>query len=359
MNEFARILKNHAARYPLMQPVDAVKLVYQSVFGPGHLIKSEKAASKRLEAEYASISHTASFRIETLGDTARVYLDAPLSEDDRDLITRMFCASAKHFPRGWNEAGQDARARLGQRIGCLRALTVRGCFAFDLPTLDAYLRAWKKDGCPAVSHSEAYHAAYSPAYRVIDSRFARIFDAAAAIVMLKASLPRVVAAIDGRCASGKSTTADMLAELFPAASIIRMDDFFLPPELRTPERLEEIGGNLHRERFITEVLPYLRRNKTFRHRVFDCAVFDFAKKPRRIKPKPIMIVEGSYALHPDFGQYYDLSLFSDIASEEQLRRIRERDGEDMLAMFRDRWIPMEERYFGGFDIRARCDLILK
>jgi hypothetical protein len=31
----------------------------------------------------------------------------------------------------------------------------------------------------------------------------------------------------------------------------------------------------------------------------------------------------------------------------------------MLAMFRDRWIPMEERYFGGFDIRARCDLILK
>ena len=357
MNEFAQILKDHAAHYPLMQPVDAVKLVYQSVFGPGHMIKSEKAASKRLEAEYAAIPHTAAFRIEMLGDTARVYLDAPLSDIDRTLLARMFCASAKRFPRGWDKANDAAKALLGRRIGCLRALAERGVFAFDRQTLDDYLRTWRADGCQAVSHSDAYREAYAPAYRVIDARFARIFEAASAIGALSVSLPRVVAAIDGRCASGKSTAAALLAELFPAG-IIHMDDFFLPGELRTPERLAEAGGNLHRERFITEVLPHLRGKKPFRHRVFDCSVFDYAKKPQKIKPQKLLICEGSYALHPDFGRYYDIAIFSDISPEEQLRRIRERDGEEMLTMFRERWIPMEERYFNEMDIRSRCDCVL-
>ena len=47
-----------------------------------------------------------------------------------------------------------------------------------------------------------------------------------------------VIAIDGRCASGKSTLAQQLAGL-TGAGIIHMDDFFLPRELRTEERLTE------------------------------------------------------------------------------------------------------------------------
>ena len=37
MEELERILREHAERYPLMQPTDAVKLIYQNEFGGGHL----------------------------------------------------------------------------------------------------------------------------------------------------------------------------------------------------------------------------------------------------------------------------------------------------------------------------------
>ena len=51
-------------------------------------------------------------------------------------------------------------------------------------------------------------------------------------------------AIDGRCGSGKSTLAAHMAQVF-GCPVFHMDDFFLPPELRTPERLAQPGENVH------------------------------------------------------------------------------------------------------------------
>ena len=42
------ILLFHFARYPKMTPQAAVKLLYQSAFGPGHLIRDEGIYSARL-----------------------------------------------------------------------------------------------------------------------------------------------------------------------------------------------------------------------------------------------------------------------------------------------------------------------
>ena len=44
-----QILRSHFARYPAMTPQDAVKLLYQSAFGPGHLIADPAYALRRLE----------------------------------------------------------------------------------------------------------------------------------------------------------------------------------------------------------------------------------------------------------------------------------------------------------------------
>ena len=60
-----------------------------------------------------------------------------------------------------------------------------------------------------------------------------------------------VIAIDGRCASGKTTFA-LRMEAFGFYTV-HADHFFLPPDLRTPERLALPGGNIHSERFLTEV----------------------------------------------------------------------------------------------------------
>ena len=55
--------------------------------------------------------------------------------------------------------------------------------------------------------------------------------------------PVYIIALDGRAASGKTTMARQLAELLDA-EIIHMDDFFLPMELRTEQRLATPGGNV-------------------------------------------------------------------------------------------------------------------
>lgn len=60
-------------------------------------------------------------------------------------------------------------------------------------------------------------------------------------------------AIDGPCASGKSTLGQLLAGVY-GCPLIRMDDFFLRPEQRSPERLAQPGGNVDYERFSREVL---------------------------------------------------------------------------------------------------------
>ena len=48
------ILLSHFVRYPQMTPQDAVKLLYQSAFGPGHLIRDEGMARARLAEELAA-----------------------------------------------------------------------------------------------------------------------------------------------------------------------------------------------------------------------------------------------------------------------------------------------------------------
>ena len=80
-----------------------------------------------------------------------------------------------------------------------------------------------------------------------------------------------IIAIDGRCAAGKTTLAARLAKEL-GGDVIHMDDFFLPPALRTQERRSEPGGNVHYERFLTEVIPNLASGRPFSYRRFDCSL---------------------------------------------------------------------------------------
>ena len=165
-----------------------------------------------------------------------------------------------------------------------------------------------------------------------------------------------VIAIDGRAASGKSTLAKQLGEILEA-DIIHMDDFFLPIPLRTEERFQTPGGNVHYERFMEEVLPYLGKPQPFSYRKFDCSRMDYNGNIV-VGTSKIRIVEGSYSCHPLFGRYADITVFSDVEPHEQSRRILQRNGEAMAEMFRTRWIPLEEQYFETYNISEKADLKL-
>lgn len=232
----------------------------------------------------------------------------------------------------------------------MRELAAAGKLPFDSEALRAAEESWQSAGYPPMHHSDAFRAEYRPAYRVIDPEEARLVPL---LCRIAAANPRVIA-VDGRCGSGKTTVARMLSEIFHAP-VVHMDDFFLPPALRTAERLGEAGGNVHYERFAEEVLPGLSEGKCFSYRVFSCARMDYDGE-REIPAAPLRIVEGSYSQHPRFGNYADLTVFVTAEEKPRLARIAARDGEKYLPAFREKWIPMEETAFAAFATESEADV---
>ncbi len=167
---------------------------------------------------------------------------------------------------------------------------------------------------------------------------------------------RIIVAIDGNCAAGKTTLAARLAESFDC-NVFHMDDFFLRPSQRTPERYAEIGGNVDYERFRQEVLLPLIAGQALSYRPFDCATMELSD-PVAFTPKKLNIIEGSYSLHPYFEDPYDLRVFLRITPELQRARILQRPA-FLHQRFFEEWIPMEQRYFEGFEIPAKCHLCIE
>ena len=138
-------------------------------------------------------------------------------------------------------------------------------------------------------------------------------------ITLLAEKPRLILALDGPCASGKTTLAHMLQQNL-GWTVFHMDDFFLRPEQRTKERYTVPGGNVDHERFLDEVLLPMSMGDPVYLRPFDCKTMDF-RKTQTVKPCAVTLVEGAYSCHPSLWDFYDLHLFLEIDPEEQNRRI--------------------------------------
>ncbi len=345
--QFENYLTEQLKKHPSMQPQDVVKMCYQAAFGAEHLLSDFSVARNYLEKEYAEVGTAEVELYEQISDkVCRVNLSAWKANDlPPEWLFRMFAASCKVERNGKEKFAEYLQVA----EGCIDAMR------FSENEWTAYLVEYRNNGQPSVHHSEQYRLAECPAYRIVDSRFCRIFP-----ILEKAKEYRngdrpCIIAIDGRAAAGKTTLADCLQTVLDA-DVIHMDDFFLPPILRTDERLNEPGGNIHYERFAEEVLPHLSERKPFSYRVFDCSIMDFGGV-RGISNKQFCIVEGSYSHHPKFGKYAAITVFCEIAPEEQIERIRKRNGEKMLQMFQNRWIPMEEKYFEAFAIKDSANII--
>ncbi len=158
--ELADVLRIHALRYPLMQPQDGVKLIYQNEFGGGHLIADPDRAIAYLHREYAQIEKNSEFVAEeSIGNGIyRIHLQS-LNREDVEELGQAFLASAKTHT--------GSMEVFLEKLEILRRLTGENAFCFSLEELDEYLTEYKKAGYPMVSHSEAYRNAYHPAYRIV------------------------------------------------------------------------------------------------------------------------------------------------------------------------------------------------
>ena len=336
------------ARHPASRLQDLRKALYQSTFGCGHLVDDPSAADWiRREAEHAPDCR----ETEPLdGPWCRV----PLGILSEGLTPETLAAA---FAQSAAMPGEDIPA-LEDRLAVLMGLIREGTLPFDPEAAAAEIAAWRAAGFPACHHSEDYRNAYHPAYRVLHKRYAHLLPLLAAIDRALGSKPRMLLAIDGGSASGKSTLAELLTGIYPDAALFHADDYFLRPEQRTPERFAQPGGNMDRERLEAEILAPLSRGGDVVYRPFDCKTMSLSE-PRRSRAARLNIVEGSYSLHPALEPYYDLSVFLEISPESQRRRVLERNGPEWGQMFFDRWIPLENTSFQATRTAERCTLRLK
>ena len=168
---------------------------------------------------------------------------------------------------------------------------------------------------------------------------------------------RILIALDGRCAAGKTTLAAYLSSAVDG-TVFHMDDYFLRPFQRTRERLDTPGGNVDYERFREEILqPLASGAGEISYRPYNCQKQEL-EEAVMTQVRPVVIVEGSYSCHPELWDFYDLHVFVDIDSREQMKRILHRDGEAKSEQFRDKWIPLEEQYFKECHILEKCDIYM-
>ncbi len=187
---------------------------------------------------------------------------------------------------------------------------------------------------------------------IIGSKYDELFTAINKLIIGK---QQVIIAIDGSSASGKTTLADALSEIFDC-NIFRMDNFFLTSQQKTPQRFKEAGGNVDYERFKEQVLKKIASQKAFSYQPYNCksGALDVAIN---VIAKKLNVIEGVYSMHPNLIAYYDLKVF--LTNDEQLQkqRILNRNGEIMLNRFLNEWIPLENNYFSQLQIKSKCDFV--
>ena len=176
------------------------------------------------------------------------------------------------------------------------------------------------------------------------------------IKMLLENKDRVVVAIDGQSGSGKSTLSeDLVKEL--GGLLVHMDDYFLPPKMKTKERLSQSGGNVHFERLKSELLINLDQEELFL-RKYNCMSNEL-EETQTFKNKKLIIIEGVYSLHKELRDFYDYKILLKVSLDVQLQRIEKRSGSFMLKRFIKEWIPLENHYFETEKLENISDVILE
>lgn len=330
---------------------DLFKYLYQSCFGCEHLVTDYETALARIidEAEYADIDNLP--LVEMLdGEYCRVHLKMINEGLSPETLCRLFLLSSDKQING--------AERLKQGLEKLLISAADSQIPFTYDDVSEAICLWQNKGFDPIHHSEHFRSIYHSAYRVIRKEYLRILPLLSSVdsLLKSESAKNLTVAIDGRCASGKTTLSSLLERIYDC-NVFHMDDFFLRPEQRSEQRLNTPGENVDHERFLEEVLIPLNEEREVSYRKYDCHNLRICEAVS-MKPKRLNIIEGVYSLHSSLSDYYNLKVFSDIDSGTQRARILKRNTPEMAEKFFSVWIPLEEEYFDKLLIRQKADIII-
>lgn len=168
----AALIQTHVQRYPGIEILDVYKLLHQAVFGPGHAIKSQRAAREWLERESELLTpDPAKPLVESVhpdGAIVRVHLQPYLAaRGSLKALLDGFIQSSKVV------AGDLAKMALWWSI--FQKLIADGqplAGRFDPRTVALIGRTRANEQWPASHHSPHFEQVYKPAYRVLTAEVA-------------------------------------------------------------------------------------------------------------------------------------------------------------------------------------------
>lgn len=332
------IIEEFKNKYPLMQLEDYIKLLFQCEFGPEHLVTDKEKVIAYIKEELNNDSIYDKYVVESLNNNLCRFHFNQLNETEINVLADLFIKTSqlhngnkKHFISELQQLSSQKKE------------------------WNSLIKEYLDKGIRPVHHSVIYRDAYKPHYRLIKYDFGVYFNLITKIYEQIKSNNAIVIAIDGRCGSGKSNLAELLATIFDC-NLVHIDDYFIPMSERKTNWKDEIAGNINFDRLEKEVLSNLKTNDSYIDCKYSCQKNEYSEQIS-IQNKKITIIEGSYSLHNSIDQYYDYKVFLTCSGDTQKGRIVERNKE-YYSMFESTWIPMEERYFKEMNIESKADIII-
>ncbi len=159
------LVQLHQGWYPLMEPRDVYKLLYQGVMGAEHLLSSAREFTRQLAAEFERIRADP---LERLLEPVRP--DYALWR----LNLRSYKSRQGQVEALYSPLLETARFRMGDQLELRAAWAefVASCEhnlfkGLNLSEIHSFTTLLGKSGYPAVHHSQVYCQQYQPAYRLI------------------------------------------------------------------------------------------------------------------------------------------------------------------------------------------------
>lgn len=162
--EWSVVIEGHVSRYPEMGAADLYKLLHQGAMGSEHAVESLEAARRWMVGEVAALGDGPS---EPLVDTiaprgahVRIHLRPFIGHGgDAAVLLSAFVRTAN--------AGTGSEETLVCALETTLAMAREGQLPWNEAELTRYFDDRRKEGYPAVHHSERFQSLYRPAYRVV------------------------------------------------------------------------------------------------------------------------------------------------------------------------------------------------
>lgn len=194
---------------------------------------------------------------------------------------------------------------------------------------------------------------------------------AVAVMGLSRAHDRVLVAIDGPDAAGKSTLADRLAEALHAPTLrASIDGFHQPSEVRYRRGDLSAAGYYHDSfdypALLDECLVPFRDGAARVH----TARYDYRAEASRsvattrVPAQAVLVFDGVFLLREQLRRLWTLAVYLHVSPQETLRRARLRDSElfgspeEVERRYLQRYLPGQELYRLAADPMSAADVVV-